>query len=310
MLELGSINIRFCYGLVMVMLMPVILAQSPKTLVAHRGASAYAPEHTISSYKLALLQGADYVEQDLQITKDGVLVCRHDNTLERTTDVSSVFPDRYHRVRGEGNAEMHWYVNDFTLEELRKLDAGSWFDGKFSGSRILTFAEAVEFVRGKAGIYPELKDPEFYQARGFDMVTLFMEELKRLGLENPEQDPSTPVIIQCFSPEPLKRLRRMGCRHPMTFLVGAVTKEWLSPRKIKEIKSFAEGIGPDKNLIYEDPLIMTRAREAGLTVTPYTFRALSFPSRFSSVTEEMKNMLFTLGADALFTDNPDLFPRE
>ena len=142
------------------------------------------------------------------------------------------------------------------------------------------------------------------------MVTLFMEELKRLGLENPEQDPSTPVIIQCFSPEPLKRLRRMGCRHPMTFLVGAVTKEWLSPRKIKEIKSFAEGIGPDKNLIYEDPLIMTRAREAGLTVTPYTFRALSFPSRFSSVTEEMKNMLFTLGADALFTDNPDLFPRE
>ena len=102
----------------------------------------------------------------------------------------------------------------------------------------------------------------------------------------------------------------MGCLHPKTFLVNEAGKKWMEPGKLKDIRSFAEGIGPDKNLIYQDPSIVSRAREAGLTVTPYTFRKLSFPDQFSSVTEEMRYMLYTLGVDALFTDNPDLFPRE
>ena len=79
---------------------------------------------------------------------------------------------------------------------------------------------------------------------------------------------------------------------------------------MKEIVAFADGIGPDKNLLYEDPSIVSRAGELGLTVTPYTFRKISFPDRFASVTEEMRYVLYTLGADSLFTDNPDLFPRE
>ena len=100
------------------------LAQSSrKMLVAHRGASAYAPEHTIAAYKLAIEQGADYVEQDLQISKDGVLVCLHDLTLERTTNVEEVFPDRAATVNGRRT----WNVSDFTLQELKRLDAGSWF---------------------------------------------------------------------------------------------------------------------------------------------------------------------------------------
>jgi glycerophosphoryl diester phosphodiesterase len=309
--ELISLNLKICFlGLVFLVVTPTILTGSSKAVVAHRGASAYAPEHTIASYKLALLQGADFIEQDLQVTKDGILVCRHDSTLERTTNVASLYPNRFSRIGTVDNSDIHWYIKDFTLKELKTLDAGSWFDKKFSGSRILTFAEAVNIVRGKAGIYPELKDPEFYSAQGFDIISLFLEELKKLGLENPDQDTSTPVIIQCFSAETLKRLKKSGCRHPATFLIGQAGKNWLSQNQIKKISSFAEGIGPDKNLIYEDPSIVSRARGADLTVTPYTFRKMSFPEQFSSVTEEMKYMLYTLGADALFTDNPDLFPRE
>ncbi len=311
MIELSSLNVKFLLmGLVFTLLAQAAAGGTGKILVAHRGASAYAPEHTLASYKLALLQGADFVEQDLQVTKDGILICRHDSTLERTTNVSSVFPNRFSRDRSDGSNDVHWYIKDFTLEELKTLDAGSWFDKKFTGSRILTFAEAVKTVRGKAGIYPELKDPEFYADHGFDIVDLFLKEMKELGLENPGQDSSTPVIIQCFSADTLKKLKKEGCRHPMTLLVGEAGKDWLKPGNLKKIDSFAEGIGPSKDLLYQNPSVISRAREAGLTVTPYTFRKNDFPDRFTDVTEEMRHMLYTLGADALFTDNPDLFPRE
>src|SRR5262245_26505606 len=105
-------------------LMVAAPVQAPRKInVAHRGASAYAPEHTLAAYKLALQQGADYVEQDLQITKDGVLVCLHDLTLERTTNVEDVFPDRF-KMDGDKKT---WPVADFTLAEIKRLDAGSWF---------------------------------------------------------------------------------------------------------------------------------------------------------------------------------------
>src|SRR5262245_53131535 len=103
----------------------------PAFSIAHRGASAYAPEHTMAAYRLALEQGADYVEQDLDITKDGVLVCSHDPSLERTTNVEEVFPTRFTEVKqGEGTVK-RWYIEDFTLAEIKQLDAGSWFDPKF-----------------------------------------------------------------------------------------------------------------------------------------------------------------------------------
>ena len=127
-----------------------------KLLIAHRGASGYAPEHTLASYRLAIAQKADYVEQDLQITKDGVLVCAHDETLERTTNVEEVFPQRGKDEAGK----RHWYVADFTLAEIKQLDAGSWFNEKFKGERVPTFQEAIDLVRGKAGLYPETKAPE------------------------------------------------------------------------------------------------------------------------------------------------------
>ena len=129
-----------------------------KTVIAHRGASGYAPEHTLEAYRLAIEQGADFVDQDLQISKDGVLVCLHDLTLERTTNVKEVFPDRYRKVRHAWLARKKWFVHDFKLEELKKLDAGSWFKGKrgqsregeapFSGAQIPTWQEAIDEIRG------------------------------------------------------------------------------------------------------------------------------------------------------------------
>src|SRR5215813_7039131 len=136
----------------------LVFAQSgKKILIAHRGASAYAPEHTIEAYRLAIEQGADFVEQDLQITKDGVLVCLHDLTLERTTNVKDVFPDRFRADVSEdqppgSQPAKHWYVSDFRLSEIKQLDAGSWFNPKFKGSRVLTFQETIDLVRGKAGL--------------------------------------------------------------------------------------------------------------------------------------------------------------
>jgi TonB-dependent receptor len=133
------------------------------TLIAHRGASAYAPEHTLPAYQLALDQGADFVEPDLQITKDGVLVCLHDLTLERTTNVAKVFPDPAKMVRGK----MTWPVSDFTLEEIRTLDAGSWKEEKYKGTKVATqgFRRYSAFSLDKAFLG---KIPMDYTFRYFD----------------------------------------------------------------------------------------------------------------------------------------------
>jgi len=294
----------------------LVFAQSgKKILIAHRGASAYAPEHTIEAYRLAIEQGADFVEQDLQVTKDGALVCLHDLTLERTTDVEEVFPDRFRADVSEdqppgSQPAKHWYVSDFTLSEIKRLDAGSWFNAKFKGSRVLTFQEAIDLIRRKAGLYPETKAPEVYGKRGFDMEKLVIEVLNENYLDNPGADPKTPVIIQSFSPESLRKMRSdLKTKLTLTFLIGADPQNrWLSADGMKKVKEFADGIGPAKGLIERNPEIVRWAHDAGLTVTPYTFRSAS-PGRFKDAREEMRHFLFEYGVDAVFTDNPDLFPR-
>ncbi len=279
------------------------LAQyTQKTLIAHRGASAYAPEHTLESYRLALQQGADFVEQDLQVTKDGVLVCLHDLTLERTTNVKEIFPERYKLV-GEIK---HWYVADFTLLEIKQLDAGAWFDPKFKGAKVPTFQEAINLVRGKAGLYPETKDPEAYDRRGFEMEKLLLAELKKNNLP----DKKTPIIIQSFSAASLRKMRfELKTKLPLILLINPMMKEsWLSSEGLKKAKEFADGIGPAKNLLEAQPELVKLAHDLKLSVTPYTITT-KLKSRFANVREEMNYFLSTLGVDALFTDNPDQFPR-
>jgi glycerophosphoryl diester phosphodiesterase len=277
-----------------------------KQLVAHRGASAYAPEHTLEAYRLALEQGADYVEQDLAVSKDGVLVCIHDLTLERTTNVEDVFPDRFTENRSSGTSVRRWLVNDFTLAELKRLDAGSWFGAKFVGARIPTFQEAVDLVKGKAGLYPELKDPEFYRTRGVSPEKLLAEALRKNALID---DPTTPVIIQSFDDTTIKLLAQELPKVPRVWLVEAKWQHRVdSPDKVREIATWATGLGPNKAIVSSLPDVVKWAHAAGLTVTPWTFRSSNTGS-FASVREEMSKFLYEYGVDALFTDNPDQFPR-
>jgi glycerophosphoryl diester phosphodiesterase len=278
---------------------------SRKIAIAHRGASGYAPEHTLEAYRLAIDQHADYVEQDLQITKDGVLVCLHDVTLERTTNVKDVFPTRGVK---QGFAR-HWFVWDFTLAEIKELDAGSWFGPEFRGATIPTWQEAINLVRGKAGLFPETKKPELYEKRGFNMDRLLAESLVQNGLDQSPTAPMPPVIIQSFSSYSLKRLSvDHGIRAPMVLLVDLRHAFRLTAERLQEIRSYAEGIGPAKQILLANPNVVKRAHAAGLTVTPYTFRQ-SDRTRFQNVKEEMAFFLNTLGVDAVFTDNPDMFPR-
>ena len=280
---------------------------SRKILVAHRGASAYAPEHTIESYQLALKQNADFVEQDLQITRDGVLVCLHDLTLERTTNVKEVFPNNFREELVGGAQVRHWYVSDFTLAQIKKLDAGSWFNEKFKDARVPTFQEAIDLVRGKAGIYPETKAPEVYNQRGFDMERLVLDALQRNRLDQQSGSRHTPVIIQSFSPESLKILSSAKKKLSLVLLVGGESRgRWLTEAGLAEARKFAIGIGPAKELV--DQRLVTQAHAIGLSVTPYTFRSRT-TGRFKNVRDEMSYYLYDIGVDALFTDNPDLFPR-
>jgi len=282
-----------------------------KALIAHRGASAYAPEHSAAGYTLAIAQGADYVEQDLQVTKDGQLVCLHDLTLERTTNVKDLFPNRSRTLTREGRELTGWHVSDFTLAEIKTLDGGSYFAPTFKGEKVLTFQEAIDLIRGKAGIYPETKAPEVYGSLGFDMEKLVMDVLARNGLDKYGADPKTPVFLQSFSADSLKKMRlKMKVNLPLLFLVTDRDRDvWLTKEKLAEIKTFADGIGPAKGIIAGRPEIVGWAHAAGLSVTPYTFQS-DRPVGGMSVADEMRQFLYTFNVDALFTNNPDQFPRK
>ena len=279
-----------------------------KQLVAHRGASAYAPEHTIEAYALAMQQGADYVEQDLAVTKDGVLVCIHDLSLERTTNVEEVFPTRFIEDKSKAVSVKRWLVGDFTLAEIKQLDAGSWFNAKFAGAKIPTFQEAIDAVGTKAGLYPELKDPSFYRLRGVSPEKLLADILKKNGLVTTLA--SARVIIQSFDETTVKLLAKDLPQVPRVLLVEPANATRIdTPEKVKEIAGWATGLGPNKMIVAARPELVKWAQAAGMTVTPWTFRS-SNTGTFASVRDEMAKYLYEYGVDAVFTDNPDQFPRK
>jgi glycerophosphoryl diester phosphodiesterase len=280
---------------------------SKKTLVAHRGASAYAPEHTLSAYKLAIEQGADFVEQDLAVTKDGVLICLHDASLERTTNVEELFPGRGTSISLEGRTRTAWVANDFTLAEIKTLDAGSWFDKKFAGEKIPTFDEAVAVIRGKAGIFPELKTPEIYAGRDVKFEEMVAAALDQNGLRGPKADAKTPVILQTFGQASARKLAQIKIGVPVVLLLGNAAG-FDTADGVKSWKGIVQGFGPAKQIVLKNPDFVKWAHAEGMTVTPYTFRSAD-TGTFKDVTAEMNHYLYTLGVDALFTDNPDKFPR-
>jgi glycerophosphoryl diester phosphodiesterase len=134
---------------------------SNKQLIAHRGASAYAPEHTLAAYRLAIEHGADYVEQDLAVTRDGALICLHDDTLDRTSNVAEVYR---HRFSEESAGQAEGGRERLHLGRNPPPRHGRLVRPAFAGQRIVTWQEAIDLVRGKAGLYPELKSPPFMSA--------------------------------------------------------------------------------------------------------------------------------------------------
>jgi glycerophosphoryl diester phosphodiesterase len=302
-------------------------------LIAHRGASGYAPEHTLISYQLAIEQGADFVEQDLQITKDGALICLHDPDLERTTNVKEVFPGRATErdALGTGTAKKGWYTVDFTLAEIKRLDAGSWFNRanpfaanpNYAGQRVPTMEEAIKLVGKRAGLYIELKHFPFYKSLGFDLAEKLATVLKANGFDQPGQ--RERVLIQSFYKEGLLRMRELAPGHPRVQLLPMETHgrekdtAVITTALAEELATYAAGAGPSKNLL-KSAADVDILHNAGLVIHPYTFRGTTTANARRPLDETQSNgstvrasivediqRFVGYGIDGGFTDYPQLW---
>ena len=301
-----------------------------KLVIAHRGASGYLPEHTIAAKAMAYAQGADYIEQDLVMTKDDEVVVLHDHYLDTVTNDADVFP---HRAREDGR----FYVIVFTLAEIRQLavyerfiaSGGSRepvFNERFrlekSTFRVNTFAEEIELIQGlnkstgrTVGIYPEIKSPAFHRQEGKDISAAVLEVLKNYGYRT-KQD---LVFLQCFDPYELQRIHQqlfseMEMAVPLVQLLGtdpqfepALTEEGLA-----QVAAYADGIGPSMFLVVkpgsgvEVTDLVARAHELDMVVHPYTFRRDQLPAFVDDYQQLLKIFLDDVGVDGVFTDFPDL----
>jgi glycerophosphoryl diester phosphodiesterase len=267
-------------------------------VIAHRGASAERPEHTLAAYERAIDQGADYIEPDLVATKDLVLVSRHENELSGTTDVASreEFEDRRRDKTIDGQTIAGWFAEDFTLAELRTLrakeripslrPANARFDGLY---QVPTLAEIVKLVRAKEaatgrriGLYPELKHPEFLlQEAGIDMVDLLLRDLRELGIT-----PADPVFIQSFEVGPLQRLKQREPGFKLVQLVSPIGgpadepgmnyADMVTPTGLAEIAKYADALGANIAAILKPDgtptSLVADAKAAGLPVHAWTVR--------------------------------------
>ncbi|MGA5261547.1 glycerophosphodiester phosphodiesterase [Streptomyces sp. OS603R] len=328
------------------------------TIIGHRGASGYRPEHTFGSYQLALDMGADIVEAgDLVPTKDGHLVCRHEPEIGGTTDVAGhpEFAGRRTTKTLDGTEVTGWFTEDFTLAELKRLRAveripanrphNTLYNGRWE---IPTFEEVLRWQdeqtrrRGKqVWIYPELKHPTYFRKLGLGLEERVAKILRRHGKDRR----NSPVILQSFEPTAVQRIGELVGNPLVVLLDAAGTRPWdfteagdprtvddlITPKGLKEIASYAQGIGPTLNLVLPrdsagrltEPTTLVRdAHRAGLILHPYTlrnenpflpaeFRRGSDPDAYGDVFGAYR-AYFATGIDGVFTDHPDtgLLARE
>jgi glycerophosphoryl diester phosphodiesterase len=281
--------------------------QDSFTIVGHRGASGYRPEHTLASYELAARMGADYVEPDLVTTKDGVLVARHEPEIGGTTDVAAhpEFAGRKTTKSLDGVTVTGWFTEDFTLAELKTLRAkeripevrqrNTIYDGRYE---VPTFQEVIDLAKRlsrelhrEIGIYPETKHPTYFRKQGLALEPQLVRLLNRNGLNRS----SAKVYVQSFEVTNLIELHRV-LRVPLVQLTGATGAPFdlvdagdprtyadiTSARGLRDVAKYAKGLGPDKNQVIPrdaagfltTPTTLVRdAHRAGLVVHPYTFRA-------------------------------------
>lgn len=280
------------------------LGGAPPIVIAHRGASGERPEHTIAGYQLAIDLGADYIEPDLVLTKDGVLVARHENEISETTDVADhpEFAGRKATKTIDGAEVTGWFTEDFTLAELKTLRArerlpklrSTDYDGQFE---IPTFEEILALLadvnakrngerKKPVGVYPETKHPGYFISIGLPHEAPLLAMLGRFGYRGR----TAPVFIQSFEVRNLMDLRAksnlpliqlMDAEGGPADMPGTSYAAMTSPMGLKAIAAYADGIGPNKAMVIPrgalgrlgDPTNLVRdAHAAGLKVHPWTFR--------------------------------------
>ncbi|MFI6764109.1 glycerophosphodiester phosphodiesterase [Streptomyces sp. NPDC050355] len=276
-------------------------------IVGHRGASGYRPEHTFGSYQLALDMGADVIEQDLVPTKDGHLVCRHENDITATTDVSAhpEFADRKTTKTVDGTALTGWFTEDFTLAELKTLRAkeripgtrqhNTLYDGRWqvpTFEEVLRWAEREGRKRGRrVWLHIETKHPTYFRKLGLGLEERVAKALRAHGRHRED----SPNFLQSFEPGSIQRLGRLVDCPKVVLLDAPNTRPWdfveagdprtvadlIKPAGLKWIAGFAQGIGPSlTDIIPRDAAgnsgkptsLVKDAHAAGLVLHPYTGR--------------------------------------
>jgi glycerophosphoryl diester phosphodiesterase len=318
-------------------------------IVGHRGAPGYRPEHTLASYELAFRQGVSWVDVDLVPTKDGHLVARHENEIGGTTDVAQhpEFAGRKTTKVIDGSTLTGWFTEDFTLAELKTLRAteripairpqNAIYNGRW---RIATYQEVLDLtarlgreLHRTLGTYPEVKHSTYFRSIGNPTEPKLVDALNRNGLNRP----GAPVIIQSFEVTNLKQLSSQA-RVPLLQLTSATGApadfiaagdprtyaDLVAPAGLKEISTYADYLGPEKNQIIprdaqgnlaQPTLLVRDAHDAGLRVAPYTFRnentflpavlrSSADPPAWGNVFAEESAFLAT-GIDGFFADQPD-----
>ncbi|WP_433548506.1 glycerophosphodiester phosphodiesterase [Streptomyces sp. CA-294286] len=277
------------------------------TVVAHRGASGYRPEHTLGSYQLALDMGAHVIEQDVVPTKDGHLVCRHENDITGTTDVAArpEFASRKATKKIDGVELTGWFTEDFTLSELRTLRTkeripalrqhNTVYDGRWpipTLEEVLRWAEKEGRRRGRpVWLHIETKHPTYFRGLGLGTEEPLAKLLRKYG----RHKRNSPTFLQSFEPSSMQRLARLVDAPRVVLLDGPKTRPWdfvqagdprtvadlIKPEGLKWIAGFAQGIGPSLNeIIPRDaagrlgrPTTLVRdAHAKGLLLHPYTMR--------------------------------------
>src|SRR5579859_1416330 len=273
-------------------------------IIGHRGASGERPESTLAAFRLAIAEGADFIEPDLVVTKDGHLVVRHENEISQTTDVAlrPEFENRLTTRQIQGQGVSGWFTEDFTLEELKTLRCRERLpklrpeSARFNGQEAIpTYQEVIDLAKAESarlkrviGTYPEMKHASYFAGIGLPMEGRLADILKANGLDGA----NAPVFIQCFDVLPLKTIMTL-CKAPRIQLVspeGGPTdvtlryKDMVSASGMKAIATYANGVGPDWSMVIPTvdggigaaTSLVADAHAAGLAVHPWTVRAENF----------------------------------
>lgn len=282
-------------------------------VIAHRGASGYLPEHTTEAAAFAHALGADFIEQDVVLSKDGTAVVLHDVTLNNVTNVAQVFPGR--------DREGKFYVFDFTLEELKSLNVNERvaeesrrrFPRDVGRFRIATLEEHIQLIQGlnrsrgrEAGVYVEIKQPALHREENLDPAAEVLRILARYGY----QDADDRAFIQCFEePEVLRMRTELKCRLPLIQLLSKPP----SGEQLADIARVADGIGVPITSVVKGAdngqpdctNLVAAAHQHALMIHVWTFRTDDLPD-FAESSEALLNWLARdAGVDGIFTDQPD-----